>query len=148
MKNKRGSIFFLSLVITYSLMVTGYVMTLRTMTESRASHLSAASHKAFSLAESGVDNELVRLRDGTTGAWDSCGGDVQQYQNFSYRVECVDNNTRRIISTGVSSVGNGWTATRTVEVYGQRIAPAGFYDSADTNTSTVCPIFVRSRDGC
>ena len=128
--SNRGSVLVLSLILTLSLLATGYSMAILSMTELRATHMQVAASQAFHNAESGIDAEIVRMKDETAGAWDSCDETPHEATGFSYVVECADADTRRIISSGTGVSSDGRTITRTIEVYGARIPPVDFYGNA------------------
>jgi hypothetical protein len=114
----------LSMIIPAVLLLAGGVLTFA-WTDSRAALRAQATTQALFLAEAGVDQALVELRNDYD--WGGGEGELEQGE-FSIEVESLPDNRRRILVVGMDNT-LGATVSRTVEVIVEKVIPPDFYDN-------------------
>jgi len=130
MRSNRGSVLVIALMTTFTLLVMGYAMSVRSMVNLKVAHTSVALSKALYVADGGVDGAITKLNDSTLGLWNSCDVSYTNPTGGEYVVKCPESNLRKITSFGDTNAIDNRAVTRVVEVYGARIEPKDFYGNA------------------
>jgi len=130
MRGEKGSVLIIALTAVFVMTVLGYAMAVRSMTNLKVAHTSAALSKVFYRAEGGVDDGIAKLSDPTLALWNSCDVSYTNPIGGEYVVKCPELNLRKITSFGDTNAIDNRAVTRVVEVYGTRIVPKDFYGNA------------------
>jgi cytoskeletal protein CcmA (bactofilin family) len=127
MQGRRGVILIICYLVVALLLAFGSTLMVRSLNEQGVVQRHVALARAICLAEAGVDDALVRLRNPATGYWDACGN----FGTAEYAVQCEKlDPLRRLMSTGTFTAPDGSATSRQVEVLVRRSIPPNFYDKA------------------
>lgn len=137
MRGEKGSVLVVALMTTFTLVVIGYAMSVRSMANLKVAHTSVALSKALYAADGGVDSAITKLNDPTLALWNSCDVSYANPIGGEYVVKCPESSLRKITSFGDVSAIDNRSVTRVIEVYGTRLAPTDFYGNAIYTTNGI-----------
>lgn len=129
MRKKRNAFMLLSAYFVLAvLFILGGVYFARTMAEARVVQRQLYSARAFYLAEAGIDDALVHLKNNYSWSTGLSNVSLGNMGSYTVSVEAIGQQ-RKLVSTGIVSDATP-AITSKIEVFAQSIIPEGFYDNA------------------